>query len=310
MKDSVVVVGSINVDQVLQIDRHPSPGETIAAGDPAYLPGGKGANQAVAAARRGAAVSLVGAVGQDDAAVALSALGASGVNLDHVRQLPGSTGLAVIMVAASGENTVTVSPGANARVDAHLVDAARDAIGASKVCVLQGEIPMEATDRASSIAASHGARVVLNAAPSGDFSPMTLRAADPLVVNEHEAAAALDLLGGDAPAGDDDADIVATARAITAALLDRGVPSVLTTLGAAGVIGGESADGLWHEPARRVTPVDTTGAGDAFIGALAAELASGSGLRDAAKVANRVAAFSVQRHGTQGSYPDLTEELP
>ncbi|QHT57331.1 ribokinase [Cellulomonas sp. H30R-01] len=301
MGHDVVVVGSVNADLVLQVDRHPRPGETLLGRDAVTLPGGKGANQAVAAARLGASVALVGAVGTDpDAAVALSLLTSAGVDLTHVATVDGLTGLAVVTLADDGENTIVVVPGANAAVTPAAVDAARDVVAGGRVCVLQAEIPLDAVGRAAHVAHRAGVRVLLNVAPATTLPDDVVRLADPLVVNEHEATL---LLGRPITAGAEGA------RGAAAELAARGPGSVVVTLGTSGVVGHE-AGASWSWPAVRVDAVDTTGAGDAFVGALAARLAAGDALRDAAAFATRVAAASVTRLGAQPSYPWATDPLP
>ncbi|ASR56185.1 ribokinase [Cellulomonas sp. PSBB021] len=294
----VVVVGSVNADLVVRVARHPRPGETLLGSTSDTLPGGKGANQAVAAARQGARVALVGAVGTDpQAAVALSALRAADVDLTHVRRVDGATGLAVVTVAGSGENTIVVVPGANATLTPARVDEARGTIARAAVCVLQLEIPLDTVAHAARLAHRHGTRVLLNAAPATALPRDVLRLADPLVVNEHEAAT---LLGRalDSPAA-------AAAHELTG----LGVRSVVVTLGAAGLV-GHGPDGAFSWSAPVVQPVDTTGAGDAFVGALAAGLAAGQPLRAASAHATRVAAYSVTRLGAQPSYPGPADPLP
>ncbi|WP_024287349.1 ribokinase [Cellulomonas sp. KRMCY2] len=313
MRYDVVVVGSINVDLVLTVPRHPLPGETLLGGSGAHFAGGKGANQAVAAARLGAVTAMVGAVGDDaTAATALAELRAADVDLAAVAVHPGPTGLAVVTLADDGENTIVVVAGANASVTTERVDAAAGTIGAAAVCVLQAEIPLDAVARAAEVAAAAGVRVVLNVAPACTLPLATLRLADPLVVNEHELAIVLTAVdhGADLAPLTGDPDALGDGALTRAARLHAlGVPSVLVTLGAAGVVGVE-ADGSWSEPARTVTPRDTTGAGDAFVGALATHLARGATLRDAAVIATRVAAYSVQRLGAQASYPWKDDPLP
>lgn len=293
----VVVVGSINADLVLEVERRPLPGETVFGREATVMPGGKGANQALAAARWGATTALVGAVGSDShAQVALSQLSAAGVDLTRVRQAAPATGLATVVLSDDGENSIIVTPGANLEVTPAAVDTAAEVISAARVCVLQAEIPVESVARAAELAREAGTRLVLNAAPAVALDPVTYEAADPLVVNEHEAAI---LLGATV---DDPA-------AAAAALLARGTRSVIVTLGAAGLVGADGA-GTWSAPARQVQVRDTTGAGDAFVGALAAELAAGSGLRDAAAIAARVASIVVTGLGTQGSFPGKDTPLP
>ncbi|OJX97451.1 MAG: ribokinase [Micrococcales bacterium 73-15] len=304
----VVVVGSINVDLVLTVARHPAPGETLLGGGGHSTPGGKGANQAVAAALRGARTAMVGAVGDDAAAaVGLSLLDAAGVDLTRVARVPGPTGLAVVTLSETGENTIVVVPGANDAVDAALVESAADPVAAAAVLVLQGEVPLGASLAAARIADAAGRRIVLNAAPAAAVPEELLRLADPLVVNEHEAAIVLaGALGDDAvdpPATPEEATVLARR------LRDAGARSVVVTLGGAGVVVA-GPDGAWHLAARPVVAVDTVGAGDAFVGALAAGLASGAGMADAAREAVAVAAYAVAHEGAQASYPGLDDQLP
>jgi ribokinase len=296
---AVVVVGSVNADLVVTVDRYPGPGETVPGRGGTVLPGGKGANQAVAAARLGATVALVGAVGDDAyAETATTCLRDAGVDLTALARRPGPTGLAVVTVAADGENTIVVVPGANATVSPADVAAHGDVIAAAAVVVVQGELPRETTEAAARATRS---RLIVNLAPAGALDPAVLRRADPLVVNEHEAGYALALLDPTATAAD--------GIALATALGDAGVPSVVVTLGGAGavVFSGDTVD---HLAAPAVPVRDTTGAGDAFVGALAARLAAGDDLPGAARFAVRVGAYSVQRPGAQPSYPGAADPLP
>ena len=296
----VVVVGSINADQVTSVGRHPLPGETLIGSSIVILPGGKGANQAVAAAQLGATVSMVGAIGRDAYAQSATAiLDTAHVDLSAVRAVDGPTGLAVITVAADGENTIIVIPGANAAVDAEAVGRNADLIAGAAVVVLQGEIPAAASAAAARLARG---RVVLNLAPVIDFDPATIAAADPLIVNEHEAALLLAQLLPGSPPPASDADAVARLR-------EWGVTSVVLTRGALGAIIAD-AEGTDAVASPVVTAVDSSGAGDAFVGALSARLAAGDSLRQAAELAVRVGAFAVQSRGTQPSYPHEGDALP
>jgi len=299
-RTGVVVVGSINADQVTTVARHPLPGETLIGTSIEVLPGGKGANQAVAAAQLGARVSMVGAIGQDAYAHSATAiLESAGVDLSSVRTVDGPTGLAVITVAADGENTIIVIPGANAAVDAEVVGQSADLIAGAAVLVLQGEIPAAASAAAARLARG---RVVLNLAPVIELDPVTIAAADPLIVNEHEAALLLaELLPGTPPPASD-AEAVARLR-------EWGVTSVVLTRGALGAIVSD-ADGTDAVASPVVVAVDSSGAGDAFVGALSARLAAGDTLGAAARLAVRVGAFAVQSRGTQPSYPQAGDILP
>jgi len=305
---TVVVVGSLNVDQVVTVDRHPAPGETLVATSFALLPGGKGANQAVAAARRGAPTVMVGSVGRDGAAqVATSLLADSGVDVTHVRAVDVPTGLATVTVDRTGENTIVVVPGANASTGAEAVLAASDTVASAAVVVLQGEVPADGIAAAATAATG---RVLLNLAPVVPVGRQVVLAADPLVVNEHEAALVLaQLVPGSAVPTDE--------AALVGALRSLGIRSVVVTLGARGALvsDGEHDDAgarpvVVAVPSPRVTAVDSSGAGDAFVGALAAGLAAGDTLLGAARQAVRVGAFAVQGVGTQPSYPTLDDELP
>jgi ribokinase len=313
---AIVVVGSINVDLIARTRRHPRPGETLHGTGGHTLPGGKGANQAVAAARMGGEVTMIGAVGTDaHAAVGLSGLQDAGVDLTQVREVEGPTGLAVVTVAEDGENTIVVIAGANAAMGAAQVTAARAAISGADIVVCQGEIPLDGIEALPALVRG---RFLHNPAPVMDLDPAVLRASDPLVVNEHEAALVLAQLGR----GTDEADPAGraeeagTARVapeepeqIIRALREAGIASVVLTLGAQGSLVAD-ADGLHRIPAATVTAVDTTGAGDAFIGALAVGLARGDALPAAARLASQVGAFAATGHGAQPSYPRTGDELP
>jgi ribokinase len=283
----IAVVGSINLDLVVAVQRHPAPGETVVGDDCRQLAGGKGANQAVAASRLGAEVAMVGRVGADAQGAWLrEGLWSEGVDVENVREdRQAPTGVALIAVDTHGENTIVVSPGANARVGPRDVAAAGEVVSAADVVLVQHEIPKEAV--AAAIAAA-GGTVVLNPAPArGLAAPV-----DVLVPNRGE----LEALAG---AG---GDPVTLARSITTAR------AVVVTLGADGavVIEGERAERV---SAPRVKAVDTTGAGDAFCGALAQALADGAALVEAARWAVRVAAVSVTRAGAQGGLP-RREDVP
>ncbi|MEU6779400.1 ribokinase [Nonomuraea angiospora] len=285
----VVVVGSANADLVVQVDRHPAPGETVLGSELAVHPGGKGANQAVAAARLGARVALLGRVGADGHGRLLrESLERDGVDLGHLRDTAASSGIAMIAVGPQGDNSIIVAPGANARLtEGDVLDAA-PLLRSAPVVSLQLEIPLPAVLAAARLAR----RAVLNLSPAVPVPDELLALCDPLVVNEHEAAL---LLG--AP-GEPDRQ----ARE----LLARGPRSVVITLGADGAVVAE--DGAVHAvPSPRVAAVDTTGAGDAFTGALAWRLAAGEPLTRAATFAARVGAAAVRRAGAQDSYPTMAE---
>lgn len=291
----VVVVGSINADLVVSVPSLPGPGETVAGGRFAQHGGGKGANQAVAAARLGAAVAFVGAVGDDDlGATALAELAAEGIDVSAIARLEGvPTGVALITVDAAGENSIAVASGANAELDADAVRAALDGRldGPPGVVLLVNEIPEAAVLAGARAAAAAGWRVVLNPAPARPLAPELLAVGPLLTPNASEACA----LAGEA-------DPVVAARALA---WSTGAP-VLVTRGARGalVVDGDDEAAI---PAPSVDAVDTTGAGDALNGALAAELARGTPLAEAARLAVAAASLSTRRHGARGGMPRRDE---
>jgi ribokinase len=298
-RHDLVVVGSANVDLVVPVDALPAPGQTVLGDDHLRAAGGKGANQAVAAARLGRSVAMVGRIGDDDEGRRLLAsLSDAGVDVAHVRRTPGvPTGLALITVDRSGENTIAVSPGANARVSAEDVAAAAEVLRAAAVTLVQLEVPLRAVAAAVETA---GGRVVLNPAPAVPLPPDLLAGVDVLVPNRGE----LGLLAGvDEPVTIDAA--VAAVRRLP------GEPAVVVTLGSQGalVVDGDLVE---HVPATEVRAIDATGAGDAFCGGLADALSRGLGLLDAARWAAKVAALATTRWGAQPGMPSRAEveDLP
>jgi ribokinase len=253
------VLGSLNMDLVLRGAEVPRSGETVLGAAFARYPGGKGANQAVAAARLGAHVALVGAVGADDWGNELRAmLAAEGVNFEHVARLADHpTGVAVILVAPSGENAILVASGANMALTTDHVEGARAEIEGADVLLLQNEVPPEVNLRAAEIAAGAKKRVILNAAPARELDPALSALLDVLIVNRGEARA----LAG--VAEDDDVSPPGLARRLSS----RGAGLVAITLGAEGALlfDGEK---VFREPAPKVKAIDTAGAGDAFVAAL------------------------------------------
>ncbi|MHA3701636.1 PfkB family carbohydrate kinase [Jatrophihabitans sp. YIM 134969] len=268
----VVVVGSANVDLVLRVDHVVAPGETLLAAGSARGAGGKGANQAVAAARAGADVAFIGAVGNDpDGGLSRDALDAAGVDTTRLRAVDAPTGLAVVSVAVDGENAIVVVPGANHTLD-ELGDGDRDLLATAAVALFQLEIPLPFVTAAARLV---DGLVVLNAAPATALPDDLVDAVDVLVVNEGEAA----VLGE--------------------AVLGR-VPAVVTTLGAEGCVLQLRGEPGLRVAAERVEVVDTTGAGDAFCGALAAALADGREWPDVLHHATTAAARAVASAGAQG----------
>jgi ribokinase len=295
---AVAVVGSLNLDLVIRVARLPGPGETVTGSDVFRNPGGKGANQAVAAARLGRPVAMVGCVGDDAAGrELLGSLAGAEVDTARVRVVDGvPSGTALITVGDDGENQIVVSPGANARLTAADVAAAGAALRAAAVTLLQLEVPLETVAAAAGAASG---RVVLNPAPVRDLPGDLLAKVDVLVPNRAELA---QLAGAGVP------ETVEEAAELAGRLPAR---AVVVTLGADGALVVEDGR-VEHVPAVPVRPVDTTAAGDAFCGGLADALAGGASLLEAARRAVRVAAAACLRPGAQASLPtpaDL-EALP
>ncbi|MFP4114346.1 MAG: ribokinase [Spirochaetales bacterium] len=295
---AITVVGSSNVDLVMKLERLPARGESVTDGTFRRLFGGKGANQAVAAARAGAAVHFVSCVGDDAyAAEMIAEFQADGIDASHVRREPGeSSGTALIMVGESGDNYIAIAPGANRRLDPRRLDSAHALIAESDLLLLQHEIPTETVLRAIEIAAEEHTPVVFNFAPARDFPVDDLAHVDTLVVNETEAAS----LTGTNVCGEREA------RRAAGALRKMGVSVAIVTLGAAGSV-VSSDDGVELVPAFQAEAVDTTAAGDTYCGCLAAALAEGRPLRDAVRFASAGAALSVRRIGAQASIPRREE---
>jgi ribokinase len=291
----LLVVGSANADLVIDVERRPGAGETVLGSDLAVHPGGKGANQAVAAARLGARTALLARVGDDaHGRLLLDSQRAAGVDTVGVLVGGAPTGVALITVDPSGDNSIVVSPGANGRLTPHDVRAAASLFQASRVVSVQLEIPLETVVEVVR-ALADGSRFVLNPSPPRPLPAEVLAACDPLIVNEHEAKVIL----GDSAVGDTPED---WARI----LLAKGPRSVVVTLGAQGALVA-SAEGVTHVPSVPVDAVDTTGAGDAFTAALAWKLGTGSPLAEAAAHAARVGAVAVTREGAQVSFPTAAE---
>lgn len=303
----IVVVGSVNADLVVSVDRRPAAGETILGGPLRITPGGKGANQAVAAALLGARVAFVGRTGDDAYGLLLrTSLTRAGVDLANLAVAAGPTGVALITVTPDGDNSIIVSPGANALVTTDDIQLAAPLLTSDAVLVLQLELPLPVVAAAVRAARAVGARVILNLAPAATVDPDILASCDPLIVNEHEAAF---LLGAGPGRDSGELDPAGTQDewgTVARRLLDLGPRSVVVTLGGSGAVVA-TADLLVRVPATRVEVVDTTGAGDAFVGALAWRLAAGDDLVTAAGAAVRVATVSVTRPGAQPSYPSIDD---
>jgi ribokinase len=292
---SILVVGSTMIDLIAYADRLPEAGETLVGTDFRMGFGGKGANQAVAAARFGARVAMVNTVGEDSyGADYLANFTEQDVDTTYVRRVPGSSGVAPIWVDGAGMNRIIIVPGANLHVPAALAVEAVEAV-APAVVVGQFEIPQEVTAAAFAAARTRGITTVLNPAPADDPDPALLAATDWLVPNEHEFA----LIGGgilDGDAGAEDALITALGMRLDV--------SLVVTLGERGAAVAPRGGAVSRVPAVPVRAIDTTGAGDAFVGAFAVGLAQGWDAADAARLGCAFAADSVTRQGTQASFAD------
>jgi ribokinase len=293
----VFVAGSINMDVVATAERHPRVGETVAGREVLYFPGGKGANQAVAAAKLGATTALIGRLGKDAFGAELRTfLLGQGVDLSLVRESDAHTGTAIITLA-DADNTIVVIPGANGLVTPE--DVAAVALAGGDVAVSQFEIPVPAIAAFFARARTAGATTILNPAPAQEFGKELLDLVDVLVLNETE----LGLLAKTSLDDNDD-----SARFVEAAqrLRTRPTQIICVTLGKRGMV-TLVEDETITVPGRSVKAVDTTGAGDCFVGALAAQLAQGSTIRDALAFANAAAGISVQRMGAAPSMPTAAE---
>lgn len=287
----IAVLGSTNMDLVAYVGKAPQRGETVTGREFRTIPGGKGANQAVAAARSGADVSMIGAVGNDAYGTQLrSTLEHSGVDTDHLRTVEGPSGTAHIVVDDEGGNAIVVIPAANGTVTG-LAPGDEGLIATADALLLQLEIPLTAVIDGAQAAHRHGVRTILTPAPAQPLPPELLAVTDLLVPNQHEATA---LTGLTDP------------HQAAIALLDQ-VPEVVVTLGPAGSLYATRGAEPVTVPAPPVTAVDSTGAGDTFVGALAVALAEGRPMPDALAWASAAGALSVQRPGASASMPYRSE---
>lgn len=297
MSARVVVVGSANTDLVVRVAKLPRPGETVLGGTFASVGGGKGANQAVAAARAGGDVAFIAMLGQDDLGdAALAAYQAEGIDTSFIgRAADCSSGVALILIDKAGENSIAVASGANDRLGPGQIDAARDVIAAADTVLVQLEIPLETVCRTVELAAAAGRRVILNPAPARPLDASLLARVSVITPNETEA----ELLTGMAVVDE------AAATLVAERLRSLG-PDAVLTLGRRGCLvadGGIPTLISGHD----VTAVDTVAAGDVFNGSLAVALGEGFDLAAAARFANAAAAISVTRHGAQDSAPRRVE---
>lgn len=300
----IVVIGSLNMDLVMRTARIPSAGETLSGHGFATLPGGKGANQAVACARLGGQVAMIGRVGVDAFGRALrDALATDGIDVARVEDTAeAATGVAMILVEDIGENRIVLAPGANGRLLGDDIERSRALIEGAALLVLQLEVPLDTVCAAIAIARQAGVPVLLNPAPASALPDALYSSIDLLVPNETEATLLTGITVRDP----------ASAEEAARSLLARGVRSVLITLGAQGVLIAD-ADGCRHLSARVVQAVDSTAAGDTFVGGLAVGLTEGLSLDEAAALGQAASAICVTRAGAQPSIPrrgELTQWSP
>lgn len=290
----VLVIGSSNTDLIVQSENLPSPGQTVMADAFSTLPGGKGANQAVAAARAGAFVTFIARIGSDAFGLhALRCLEAEGIDTTFILRDPDlASGIASILVDRKGENVIAVVPGANAALSPVQVDAAATLFERVSICLLQLETPLPTVVHAAGLAKEHGVPVILNPAPGRKLPPRLLSDLFILTPNETET----EILTGILP------DSEKTARQAADNLMDLGVKNVVITLGARGALLATARETAMV-PAPSVDAQDTTGAGDAFNGALAAALGQTRSLADAVAFANCAGALAVTRVGAQSALP-------
>jgi ribokinase len=298
MARNIVVVGSSNTDMILQMAHIPRPGETIIGGKFSMAAGGKGANQAVGAARAGGKVTFIARVGSDMfGEQAVKGFARDGINVDHViRDAEAPSGVALIFVADDGENSIGVASGANARLSPVDIRAAEKVIASAGILVMQLETPLETVQAAAEIAAANNVPVILDPAPAQPLSDDILKHVSIMKPNESEA----EILTGQKVTNADDAGKAAQA------LMKHGVKTVLLTMGASGTMVATS-EGTEVIPSYKVKAVDSTAAGDVFTGSLAVALSEGKELKEAVRFANAAAAISVTRLGAQPSAPTRKE---
>ena len=295
----ISVIGSLNMDLVVRATKMPRAGETLAGSDFHLIPGGKGANQAVAAARAGATTAMVGCLGADAfAPVLLESLTAAGVDTRCVARLAGiSTGTATILLEESGENRIIIVAGANGQVSEERVAAQWEHIAQSDLILLQHEIPLPTVHTVIARAHSAGIPVMLNPAPIYPIPAQILAQVDTLILNEIEASFLTD-----SPVSDPHSAGNAAAK-----LAGLGVQTAIITLGSQGALLFSAAGGEIYQPAFQVTAVDTTAAGDTFVGGYAASLLAGASPAEALRYASSAAALAVTRLGAQTSIPTRVE---
>ncbi|MBW5449096.1 ribokinase [Cohnella sp. CFH 77786] len=298
MSAEIVVVGSLNMDMVVSLDRRPERGETVLGSDFFMNAGGKGANQAVAARKLGATVAMIGKVGSDVFADQLLAgLESTGVDCSQIEKVPGAaTGVAFVTLDPEGDNSIVVAPGANRLLKPEDIRAREEIIRQAKVLMVQLEVPLETVKEAIVIAKRHGVLVLLDPAPAQPLPAELLGMVDYIVPNEKEIVQLTGVRVTDQ----------VTAKIAAVELLRKGVSTVFAKLGEKGVVVVGANRTFFVEP-YEVEAVDSTAAGDAFAGAVGTAIAGGKDVWSAAKFASAIGAITVTRKGAQASMPDLAE---
>lgn len=298
-KNNIVVAGSLNADLVQRVERFPRPGETVVGSDLSIIPGGKGANQACAAALLGGRVKMLGQVGNDPfGPILIESLERANVDTSGVRVSAAATGTAAILVLPAGENLIIISPGANANLTPDTITDRLETIGPRSILLTQLEVPLATTELCLRVARERGATTILDPAPAQALPSELLALVDFLTPNQTEAALLLGSKG--------EIESYEEAEQAAQELLERGPSAIVLKLGSLGVVVAKRG-AAFRAHGFAVKAVDSTAAGDTFNGALAVALAEGSTLEDACRFANAAGAISVTRHGAQSSIPRRTE---
>ena len=294
----IIVIGSCNTDMVIKTDRLPTPGETVLGGTFLMNAGGKGANQAVTAARQGGQVTFISKTGNDVfGKQSVELYNSEGINTDYIfSDAKNPSGVALITVDSHGENCIVVASGANGSLSAADIESARTEIESGSIVLMQLEIPIDTVEYAAELASNKGISVILNPAPARTLSEKLLKCLYVITPNEHEAEMLSGLKVTDWTTAKKAADVISS----------KGVNNVVITMGSQGAFVKEQ-DEYYTVEATKVTAVDTTAAGDSFSGAFCVALAEGKSIKDAVKVATRVAAITVTRMGAQSSIPYRNE---
>ncbi|MBI3366625.1 ribokinase [Candidatus Roizmanbacteria bacterium] len=301
MKKNILVAGSVNMDIVIEVERLPMKGETIDGKTIRYIPGGKGLNQAIAASRLGESVSFVGKVGLDDfGKQLLNFLKSENLDLSGVTEANISSGLAQIIVDRNGNNTIVILHGSNYEVTPEYIASQKELIENSSLVISQNEIPLESIDALFTLSKELGIPTILNPAPANNKTLKQLKNVDYLVVNEIE----LSLLAASKIILQDNDEIVSAAKK----LKSLGPKVVVVTLGEKGVV-TVSSEGIIKTEGKKVKVVDTTAAGDCFVGAFATQINKGKKIIESLEFANQAASLSVQKWGASSSLPTLKEMM-